>query len=265
MDQQGREATVTWRRLNRLLLVGASVALAIPAMQGADEEKLPDAAVVMDRFVEVTGGKAAYEKRKSEIITIEMDMVGRGIKGTLTRYNDTSNNAYTSGELEGVGKVEEGVFQGQAWENNPVMGPRLKQGSENADSVRDAHFNGAVEWRKLFKAETAGVEKVEGEDCYKVMLTPIGEGKPQTAYFSKKTGLMVKTLRTTETPMGEITVEATASDYQTFDGILVPTKMNQKMMGTEIALTIKGVKSDEEIPKERFEPPAEVKKLLEKK
>ena len=250
-------------RKRTCLCAVAVMAVAVPLMRGADEA-LPKAETLMDRYVEVTGGKAAYEKRRSEIMTIQMEIVDRGIKGTLTRYSDSSNNSITTGEIEGVGKMEEGVYNGQAWESTAVMGPRVKSAAENSDAVRDSYFNLPLLWRKLFTAETAGLAKVEGEECYKVMLTPLSGGKPQYEYIGKKTGLIVKTERTMVSPMGEISVEATASDYKPFEGILYPARIVQSVMGNRIALTLLSLKANEEIPKERFVPPADVKKLLAK-
>ena len=246
----------------RIVVLAAAVWCAVALPGRAADEELPKGEAVMDRYVEVTGGAAAYDKLHSEVVTIEMEFVGRGIKGTITRYSDTSNNSYSTGQLEGVGKLEEGVYNGQAWENSAIMGPRVKQGAENADAVRDAVFNVSRHWRKVYRAETAGTEPVNGEECYKVALTPLTGGKPQTMYMSKKTGYMVKTKRTLVSPMGEIPVEATASDYKPFDGILYPARIVQSFAGNEIALTLIRVKTNEDIPKDRFEPPAEIKKLM---
>ncbi len=250
-------------RKTHLLAVAACVAMLAPYTRGADEE-LPKAESVMDRYVEVTGGKALYEKRHSEVMTVEMEFVGKGIKGTLTRYSDSSNNAFSTGQIEGVGKLEEGVYNGQAWENSAVMGPRVKSGAENADAVRESTFNSSLNWRKLYKAELAGTEKVNGEDCYKVVLTPLSEGKPQTLFMSKKTGYMVKTKRIAISAMGEIPIEAIASDYKPFDGILYPAKITQNVMGNEISLTMVSLKANEDIPKDRFAPPVEIQKLMAK-
>ena len=244
-------------------LATALMAVMMPFTRAAGEE-LPKADTIMDRYVDVTGGKAAYEKLHSEVMVVEMEFVGKGIKGTLTRYADTSNNAYSTGQIEGVGKLEEGVYNGQAWENTAMMGPRVKQGAENAEAVREAVFNSPLNWRKLYKAETAGVEQVNGEDCYKVVLTPLGEGKPETMYMSKKTGYMVKTRRTMVSPMGEITVEALANDYKPFGAVSYPAKIVQNVMGNDITLTMVSLKANEDIPKDRFEPPAEIKKLMAK-
>lgn len=248
----------------RMMLAALAAAALVPAYLRAAEEELPKGDAVLDRYIEVTGGKALYEKRHSEVLVMEMEFVGRGVKGTVTRYGDTSNNTYSTGQIEGVGKIEEGVYNGQAWENSAIMGPRVKTGAENADAVRDSLFNNSLLWRKVFKAETVGVEKVRDEDCYKVLMTPLGEGKPQTMYLSKKTGLVTKTTRTIVSPMGEMAVDATISDYKPFEGILFATKIVQNVMGNQIALTLVSVKANEDIPKDRFEPPAEIKKLMAK-
>jgi hypothetical protein len=244
------------------LYVMMAAALAAPMSWAAED--LPKAEAVLDRYIEVTGGKATYEKRKSEVTTIQLEIVGQGIKGTLTRYADESNNSYTTGELEGVGKLEEGVYNGQAWEMNPMMGPRLKKGDENASAVRDSTFHGPVQWRKLYKAEVVGAEKVGEEDAYKVMMTPLNGGKPQSAWYSKKTGYLLRLERTVVSPMGEITVDSRMSDYEKLGSVMGPTKVSQNMMGTQIAVTVAGVKENEEVPANRLEPPAEIKKLMAK-
>jgi hypothetical protein len=250
--------------MNRRLTVALlTAALVVPGLQAADE-KLPTADEVLDRYIEVTGGKAAYEKRKSEIATVGVEIAGQGIKGTMTRYADQSNNSYMAGEFEGVGRMEEGVFNGQAWEVNPMMGPRLKSGEENATAVRDARFNGPLEWKKLYKGEVVGVEKAGDEDAYKLVLTPIGDGRPQTMWFSKKTGFLTRMERTIVSPMGEAKMQQTLRDYQPMGSTLAPKKISQNIMGMQIEVTIQDVKEDAEIPAGRFDPPADVKKLMAK-
>ena len=60
----------------------------------------------------------------------------------------------------------------------------------------------------LPKAETLGSETVNGEDCYKVLLTP-NEGKPETRYFDKKSNLLVKLTMQLPSPMGEVPTDRT--------------------------------------------------------
>ena len=77
------------------------------------------------------------------------------------------------------------------------------------------------------------METVDGQECYKVVLTP-AEGKPETMYFQKKSGLAVKTTTVAVSPMGEIPVEVLVANYKNFDGVLAPAKTTQKAAGRGI-------------------------------
>jgi hypothetical protein len=228
-------------------------------------EALPKAETILDHFVEVTGGKAAYEQRKNEIATGTFEMAAQGIKGTMTIYSAPPDKSYRVIELEGVGKVESGTGDGVAWETNPMLGPRVLSGEEKSQNLREAAFNSAIAWRALYsKAETVGVETVDGQECYKVVLTP-ADGKPTTEFYDKKTGLEVKqSLITTSQQLGDVPAEATVSDYKEFDGILMPTKIVTKIAGQEFTITTDSVKVNQDIPADKFDPPAEIKALLKK-
>lgn len=228
----------------------------------AADEALPAAATVLDRYVEVTGGKSAYEKHKTEVETGKLEFGGLGLTGTLSGYSAEPGLHYSSLDLEGVGKIEMGVSGGVAWENNSISGPRVKTGEEKLQAMRDARINAPYHWRELYsKAETTGAETVDGEDCYRVVLTP-AEGKPVTMYFGKKSGLMKKTTLIATSPQGDIPAETLVSGYREFSGVLMPTKMTQKAVGQEFTITIEDVKVNQEIPPARFELPAEIKALL---
>jgi hypothetical protein len=230
----------------------------------AADDALPKAETILDRFIEVTGGKAAYEKRRTEIYAGTVDIAAAGLKGSMTRYSAEPDKSYIVIDLDGVGKIEQGSSANLAWQKDVMMGARVKSGEEKAQSLREGVFNGPLNWKKMFaKAETVGVETIDGEECYKVLLTP-AEGKPETTYYSKKSGLAVKTVATAASPMGDIQAEVIVSDYKDFDGVLMPTRMVQKAAGQELGITIVSVKINQPIPADRFEPPAEVKALLEK-
>jgi zinc protease len=244
-----------------LLLCGAP---RLVAQTKAADEALPAAETVLDRFIEVTGGKAAYERRKTEIATGTMEFAAAGIKGTLVSYAEEPSKYYSALDIPGVGKVEMGVSDGVAWEKSALMGPRVKSGEERNQALRDARMNAPYHWRELYgKAETTGVETVNGEECFKVVLTP-KEGKPETMFFSKKSGLMLKTAMVASSPMGEVPAEIFMDDYKDFGGLLSPVKTTQKAAGQEFTVMIESMKVNETIPPERFEMPDEIKALLKK-
>lgn len=230
----------------------------------ASAQPLPKAETILDRYIQVTGGKAAYQKHTHETLTGTITFPEQGLSGQLTRYAMAPDKEYSVVELGPIGKIESGYTNGVAWERSAILGPRLKTGDEKDQAAREAQFNGQAEWRIIFpKAETTGSESVNGEDCYKVLLTPVA-GKSETQFFSKKSGLLLKTAATAVSPMGEVAVEVEVSDYKTFDGILFPTRSRQKAGAQQLEINITSVTTDQPFPAGIFDLPPEIKTLIDK-
>ncbi len=230
----------------------------------APDEPLPKAEEILDKFVEVTGGKAAYEKVHNEKWTGTFEFLGKGIKGTITSYRAEPNRSFTIVELEGVGTIQDGTDGATAWQSSSLQGPRVKLGDERAISLREATLRGPLYWRKLYKhVETVGTETIDGQSCYKVVLTP-EEGKPETQYFEKKSSLMVKMTMSMASPMGEIPSETVLSEYKADAGLLQPHKVQQKALGQEFLVTLDHVEYNVDIPNDRFDLPADVKAVTPK-
>jgi hypothetical protein len=252
--------------MNRRYTLG--LVLAVPLLVAplfvmqARAADLPTPDSILDRFIEVTGGKAAYESRKSEVVTGTVEFAAMGLKGSMATYYQEPDKYYMAMELAGVGKLETGLTGGVAWENSVLQGPRIKFGEELAQALREADMNGAFHWRDLFaKAETAGEETVEGEPCYKVVMTP-AKGNPVTMYFEKRSGLMRKTSVVAASQLGEVPADSISTEYRRFDRILEPAKITEKVAGQEFTIAIDTVKVNQPIPAERFALPEEVKALL---
>jgi outer membrane lipoprotein-sorting protein len=227
-------------------------------------EALPKAEEILDKFVEATGGKAAYEKIHNEKVTGTFEFVGKGVKGAMTNYRAEPNKMYMRIDLENIGAIEDGTDGETAWTLSVVQGPHIKQGEERAVSLREATLRAPLEWRKLYKnAETAAVEDVNGQACYKLVLTP-NEGKPETQYYDKKSNLLVKMSVTVVSQMGEIPTETTVSDYKEQDGLLSPRKSHHTVLGQEFEITINQIEYNTEMPKDLFDLPAKIKALATK-
>jgi hypothetical protein len=225
---------------------------------------LPKAETLVDRYSEVTGGKAGYHKHTQETMTGTISFPAQGLGGKLTRYAMAPDKEYSVLELGPIGKIESGFSNGVAWEKSVILGPRVKTGDEKDQAAREALFDAQVEWRRIFpKAETIGSDSVNGEDCYKVVLTPM-TGKPETRFYSKKSGLLLKTTTTAVSPMGEVAVEVEVSDYKNFDGILFPTHSKSKMGAQQMDMSITGISFDQPAPAGAFDLPPEIKALVDK-
>jgi len=227
-------------------------------------DTLPKAEAILDKTIEAEGGRAAYEKLHSMVVTGSMDVKGIGIKGSMTSYHAAPDKMLVEVNIQGIGTIRDGSDGKIAWELSAIQGPRLKDGDEKALALREGDFKGMVNWRDHYKqVVTEGIVKIDGKDCYKLVLTP-NEGSPETQYVDKETNLPVKTEMTLKGPMGEIPVEATIGDYRKEGDLMMPHKTIQKAAGQEITILFDSVKFNVDIPKEKFDLPEEIQALLKK-
>jgi hypothetical protein len=224
----------------------------------------PSADAILNRFVEATGGRAALEKIHNQVQHGTVEISAMGLKGNITIYEAEPNKNLSIIDIQGVGKIEQGSDGAVAWENNPLQGPRVKQGLELTDALRDGTFNAILNPQKLYsKIETAGSETVEGHDCYKVVLTP-SEGNPTTEYYDKQTGLRIKTSATRSTSMGDVTADVLYDDYRKEGDVVMPHKLKQHAAQVEAEITVEKVETNVELPKDVFDLPPDVQALVKK-
>jgi zinc protease len=242
--------------------IGAAVVVSLNMARAADD--LPKADTILDKFVDVTGGKAAYEKHHSEVAKGTFEMAAMGIKATITAYNAAPNKEYTETELPGMGKMKQGTDGTVYWQTMAMMGPHVMEGAEKEQASISATFNRELHWRDLFKeVKTTGTEKVEGKDCYDVVLTP-AVGAPITQCYDKDSGLLVKQTMTVQSPMGEQTANTFLSDYRKEDDVLMPHKMKESVAGQDVTITFDSITFNADIPPDTFALPDEIKALLKK-
>ena len=233
-------------------------------MPEAAEEKLPDAADILDKHVEVTGGVKAYEKIQNRVTRGIFEIVQAGIKADMIIYQAAPNLVYAKMESVVVGTNESGSNGEVAWEKSTMIGPKVKEGEERADALREGIFDPQANWRKHYtKVVVTGIAPVDGKPCYKVLLTP-KIGGPQTFYVDKTSYLIHKSEWVSKSPMGTILHEIYVSDYQKVDGILIPHKARTRLAGQEMIITMTSVEHNVNIPAELFKIPDEIQVLLDR-
>jgi len=267
--EKRRSLMKTMRRavVRSLLVIVAllSCAVAVGSEAPAPEEKLPTGEEILERAIEVSGGKEAIAKIRNRMVEGTMEVKGMGLKGPLVAYQARPNKTYTKIEIEGVGTIEQGTDGDVAWEVNALTGPRVKEGGERALLLLLSHFDETTFAERLEKIECTGVEEVQGETCYKVVATAKDkEAPPITTYYSKESGLTVKLSLTFPHQMGKIAVENLLGDYKEVDGLLLPHHTVEKAMHIETHITMSGCKHNVELPDDRFDLPDVIKALIER-
>ena len=234
------------------------------APKGADD-KLPSGKDVLLRFLEKTGGRAAYEKHTARVVTGTMEMAAMGIKAPYTLTQAAPDKFRMTIDIPGMGKFDQGGDGATVWGVDPMNGPRVLPPAEAEQVVRGMVFNAELEPEKMWKTmETAGLEDVNAKATYKVVLTP-PTGTATTNYYEVESGLLVKSVQIVKSPMGDVPTESLISEYKDFDGIKVAT-LNVQQLGPMLQkMTIDKVEHPANVEGDVLALPAEIKALMDKK
>jgi len=247
------------------LLLCATTVLADENKSGtAMGSALPTGEEVLDRYLEVTGGKEAHAKVKNRVVEGTLEFVGMGIKSKLTAFNAEPNKVYIAMETEGLGLIEEGCDGDIVWSNSLMQGPQILKGDVRASKLRTYRMNRELHWRELFeRVECVGLETAEGQLCYKVKRTPT-IGTPEKAFYAKDTGLLVRLDVIAETPMGSVPVKTVAEDYRKVGDVMYPFRETIRSMGREQRIEYDDIGVNMKLSDEQFDPPDDVKALAKK-
>src|SRR5579863_8810110 len=235
----------TLTRSTTFLIVSATLAAAADPPSGES---------LLDRYIERSGGSEAYAKAKNMAMSGTVEMQGRNIAGTVTIFEE-GEKSYTAMDFPGIGKVEEGYDGDTAWEDSALEGPRILEGDEKASAKRAATLALITSWRKVYtEARTSGEADVDGKPAWKVEMVP-KEGKPETFFFDRDSGLLVRISAVLSTALGDIATEATMSDFRPIDGILTPFAITEKAMSQNIVMHFAKIAYNADIPANRFDLP----------
>ena len=218
---------------------------------------------IIDRYIEVTGGKAAYDAIKSRRMTGLISIPAQNINGTLTISQKDATTALSTFEIPGLGKVIQGRRGDVVFEVNQLSNSaRILEGKEAESTLRSLSLNETQVMRAHFTNRTVtGQELVEGKNADKVVLTA-ADGQSMTTWYEVDSGLAVKMETVMTTDMGEIKVASTMSDYKDFAGIKLPAITKQTFAGQEIIIKFNTIETNVEITDAEVALPEQVKTLV---
>ncbi len=249
-------ATILATAFAAALLAG----LALPCLAA---DALPDGPAVLAKYAQAVGGVAAWDSLKNMVTQGVYGAMGSNSQLGYTEYRARPNKLYVVLDSP-QGKFMSGAGGEDAWEYSVQQGSRLLEAQELADKLRDAVFGGLVYFRSAYRTpETVGVDTVSGRPCYKVTMRP-KLGSPETMYFDVENGLLVMIDGTYEsTERGPFNAKTYPSDWRKVGSVLVPYKTATDALGQRLVLTVTEAQVNADLPDDRFDPPSEVKGLLE--
>lgn len=192
---------------------------------------------VVENYLAAIGGKAKIEAIEDAKITMGMAMTG----ATLDAVTMIQTGKKMMLELSMMGQVvQKQVFDGKkmsaAGQVQEPTGKALAELKSQTMLVDEINF-----LSEGYNLELKGTETINDAKAYKIAVES-PEGVKSTHYFDAKTGLQVRIIGSSSSPMGEVTVTSDISDYQTLEnGIKYPFKVKQQMGPQAFELSIKSV------------------------
>jgi hypothetical protein len=250
------------RTLVALTIAIALAGLTAPAraQAGADATKPATgltAEQILDKYVEVTGGRDAYLKHTSLVLKGNIEIVGAGINGVMESYAVAPNRFSTTIVIAGFGTIRE-IYDGEhGWESSALNGIRELSGPELAILRRQATFNADLNWRDMWKSvELVGTKPVGDRMAYVVKLTPkTGEGDVVTNFYDTETFLLVRSESIVTTDAATVPVVTTLSDYRVVGGIKLPFVSEQQLPSATMRITATDATFDVKIDDAKFAKP----------
>ncbi|MCZ6836948.1 MAG: hypothetical protein O7G85_14320 [Planctomycetota bacterium] len=232
--------------------------------QTTQDDKLPQAEALLQKMIKAAGGEKVIRSHNHQTLTGTFSVPAQGLMGSLSIYSAAPNLQTLHLEIENIGELLNGYDGKTAWSVHPMNGPDVLEGAQREGAVIQADYYATINYKKNYDSiEVVGKTEFGGKDCYELKLvTP--EGVESSTFIDASSYLVIGSIRTVETPQGELEVTTVSSEYKEFDGEMIATKSEQDFGGfMQQTITFEEV-SFEAFDHAIFEYPESIKKLVEK-
>lgn len=224
-------------------------------------QPLPSAQEVIDRYIDVTGGKEAYASLKSRHLEADYVIADLGMRGKMTAFIRADGKAKFTVNLPNFGDVTQGMNDGVIWANDQTNGPRILSGKE-ADAVRSSlTLSPEISLKEYESATVTHLVELNGTPAYKMVLRNAVIDANETRYYDVKSGLLLRTDNVMPFQGGQIEMTTRFSDYEDAMPIRVAMKMRQSTVGISPEQQTTKVEHNVEIADEVFALPPEIVEL----
>jgi len=220
---------------------------AAPALPTSDE--------ILNKYVQAVGGAAALEKINSRVEkgTISFGQQQMPVEVAAKAPNKRVSVVHTPNGDSTT------AFDGHAgWLGNPgPRPPRDMSALENEAIGFDATFYLPTELKKMFAQFRVrpAADKIGGHDV--VQLIGVNPGKaPMRLFFDKESGLLLRSVRYAETPLGRNPTQVDYADYRAQDGVKLPFQWTVARPNGRFTIQVSELQQNVPVDDKKFEKPA---------
>jgi zinc protease len=216
----------------------------------------PRADQVLERYLETTGGRAAWERIHSRVSTGAVEIPDMHLTGTAELYEKAPDRALVK-MVVGGSTFLEGFDGSVGWSSDPKDGMREQTGAQLAEMRRESDFRFPLDFRKLYKDFSPVSRATIGDRrVYFIEATPAEGGEPDRAYFEAQTGFLVRMIIQHHDDDGRVQpFEEDYGEYRLVDGVKIPFVIRQSGAQVDFTIRLKEVRQNVEVDDAQFAEP----------
>jgi outer membrane lipoprotein-sorting protein len=215
---------------------------------------LPATDQILDKYVQAVGGADAIQKNTSRVQkgTISfgsqqfpVEVVAKAPNKRISTVHTPNGDNITA-------------FDGHAgWIGNPgPRPPREMSAPENEAIGFDATFYLPTELKKMFtQFRVRPADKIAGHEVYQLIGTNAGT-PPMRLFFDKESGLLVRSIRYAETPLGRNPTQVDYADYRAEGGVKLPFQWTIARPLGRFTIQVTDLQQNVAVDDKKFEKPA---------
>ena len=223
-----------------------------------DHDKKPDTALpsaddVFAKYLTAAGGADAIHKISSRVE-----------RGTISGFGDqhfpidifAKAPDKRSSTMHMPGGESSTAYDGKAgWLSFPGRPVHMMNAAESAGARIDANFRLPVDAKSLRDKWKPGPgETIDGHATNLLVCQTEGE-PPLRLYFDAQSGLLVRLIRYTETPLGRLPTQVDYADYRDADGVKTPYQWSISRPGNRFTIKVEQLQQNVPVDDSKFAAP----------
>lgn len=220
--------------------------------EAASIASLPDAGQIVDKYIQAIGGANAVQGITS--LTEKGSASFGNLKVPIEIYAKAPDKRASIMTMPNAQSTT--IYDGTSgWTSTP-RGLREAHGGDLDAMKMDADLHFAVNIKQMFpELKTAGTGKIGNEDVYIVIGRQQGM-PPVKFYFDQQSGLLVRILRYSDSPLGMNPSEIDYADYHDVNGVKVPYQWTTARPGNQFTIQIEQAQLNVPVDDSKFTKPA---------
>ena len=214
-----------------------------PKAAAAKEEALPSADELAAKCAKASGGKEAWAKLSTQVLTGTMELTSFGMTGKIEFTAKAPNKMLHVVTLGDGQFVQKQGFDGRvAWKSDTQNGLKKLEGAELEQAKMEAIFDSDVRLKEVFPdMKVTGRAKVGDRDTYTVLAHEPG-GKTDTFYFDAQTGQRIAIDSEGPDESGKMAKASIfIEDFRTVDGIQIPFRIRIESAAVNLVIKLQEV------------------------